>query len=45
MLAGRWGRRYAGVTHIDVDSFDPASVRDVLDRDGLEISSLAYSGP
>ena len=35
-------RRYAGVTHIDVDSFDPAAVRDVLDRHGLEISSLAY---
>src|SRR6187455_2004955 len=35
-------RRYAGVTHIDVDSFDPAAVREVLDRHGLEISSLAY---
>ena len=35
-------RRYAGVTHIDVDSFDPGEVRDVLDRHGLEISSLAY---
>src|ERR687892_2032706 len=35
-------RRYAGVTHIDVDSFDPGAVRDVLDRHGLEISALAY---
>src|ERR687892_2270201 len=35
-------RRYAGVTHIDVDSFDPGAVRDVLDRHGLQISSLAY---
>ena len=35
-------RRYAGVTHIDVDDFDPAQVREVLDRHGLEISSLAY---
>jgi sugar phosphate isomerase/epimerase len=35
-------RRYAGVTHIDVDSYDPGEVRDVLDRHGLEISSLAY---
>ena len=35
-------RRYAGVTHIDVDSFDPGEVRDILDRHGLEISSLAY---
>ncbi|HEY8103495.1 MAG TPA: hypothetical protein VIE18_03205, partial [Gaiellaceae bacterium] len=25
-------RRYAGVTHIDVDSFDPGKVRDILDR-------------
>jgi sugar phosphate isomerase/epimerase len=35
-------RRYAGVTHIDVDSFDPGAVRDLLDRHGLTISSLAY---
>jgi sugar phosphate isomerase/epimerase len=35
-------RRYAGVTHIDVDGFDAGHVRDVLDRHGLEISSLAY---
>jgi sugar phosphate isomerase/epimerase len=35
-------RRYAGVSHIDVDSFDPGAVRDMLDRHGLEISSLAY---
>jgi sugar phosphate isomerase/epimerase len=35
-------RRYAGVTHVDVDSFDPGEVRDTLDRHGLAISSLAY---
>jgi sugar phosphate isomerase/epimerase len=35
-------RRYAGVSHIDVEHFDPAKVRDVLERHGLEISSLAY---
>jgi sugar phosphate isomerase/epimerase len=35
-------RRYAGVSHIDVERLDPAKVRDVLDRHGLEISSLAY---
>jgi sugar phosphate isomerase/epimerase len=35
-------RRYAGVTHIDVDSFDADEVRAVLDRNGLSISSLAY---
>jgi sugar phosphate isomerase/epimerase len=40
--AGAEQRRYAGVTHIDVDSFDPGEVRDVLDRHGLEISALAY---
>jgi sugar phosphate isomerase/epimerase len=35
-------RRYAGVTHIDVDSYDAANVRETLERHGLEISSLAY---
>jgi sugar phosphate isomerase/epimerase len=35
-------RRYAGVAHIDVERLDPAKVRDVLDRHGLAISSLAY---
>jgi sugar phosphate isomerase/epimerase len=35
-------RRYAGVAHIDVQRLDPGKVRDVLERHGLEISSLAY---
>jgi sugar phosphate isomerase/epimerase len=35
-------RRYAGVTHIDVDAYDAGEVRAVLDRHGLEISALAY---
>jgi sugar phosphate isomerase/epimerase len=35
-------RRYAGVSHINVESFDPTSVRDLLRRYNLEISSLAY---
>ena len=35
-------RRYAGVAHIDVERLDPGKVRDVLDRHGLAISSLAY---
>jgi sugar phosphate isomerase/epimerase len=35
-------RRYSGVAHIDVERLDPGKVRDVLDRHGLEISSLAY---
>jgi sugar phosphate isomerase/epimerase len=40
--AGGERRRYAGVSHIDVDSFDAGRVRETLDRTGLEISSLAY---
>ena len=35
-------RRYAGVTHIDVDAFDPDAVHETLDRHGLAISALAY---
>jgi sugar phosphate isomerase/epimerase len=35
-------RRYAGVSHIDVESFDPKKVRDLMRRHDLEISSLAY---
>jgi sugar phosphate isomerase/epimerase len=35
-------RRYAGVTHIDVDGFDPDEVHETIERHGLVISSLAY---
>ena len=35
-------RRYAGVSHIDVEKLDTGKVQDTLDRHGLEISSLAY---
>jgi sugar phosphate isomerase/epimerase len=35
-------RRYAGVTHIDVEDFDPDDVHEVMGRHGLVISSLAY---
>jgi sugar phosphate isomerase/epimerase len=38
-------RRYAGVSHLDVDGFDAVAAkqtREMLDRHGLEISSLAY---
>ncbi len=35
-------RRYAGVSHIDVEAFDPDDVRELLARHGLEISALAY---
>jgi sugar phosphate isomerase/epimerase len=40
--AGGERRRYAGVTHIDVESFDPDAVRETLARHGLAVSSLAY---
>jgi sugar phosphate isomerase/epimerase len=35
-------RRYAGVTHLDVDTLDPEGVRELLARCDLEISALAY---
>ncbi len=35
-------RRYAGVSHVDVEHLEPKRVRDVLRRYNLEISSLAY---
>jgi sugar phosphate isomerase/epimerase len=40
--SGGQRRRYAGVSHIDVDSFDPDAVRGIMQRNGLEISALAY---
>jgi sugar phosphate isomerase/epimerase len=40
--AGGERRRYAGVTHIDVDEFDPDEVHAILGRYALAISSLAY---
>ena len=39
---GGEARRYAGVTHIDVESFNPDEVHETLGEHGLEISSLAY---
>jgi sugar phosphate isomerase/epimerase len=35
-------RRYAGVSHIDVEGFDAKAVRAMLARYDLEISALAY---
>jgi len=35
-------RRYAGVSHIDVENLDAEAVHAVLERAGLEISALAY---
>jgi sugar phosphate isomerase/epimerase len=40
--SGGQRRRYAGVSHIDVDSLDPDAVREIMQRHGLEISALAY---
>lgn len=43
--AGAERRRYAGVSHIDVDALDGPAIRGVhelFDRRGLTISSLAY---
>ena len=42
---GKATRRYAGVTHIDVNALDKAKAREIrkmLDGYGLQISSLAY---
>jgi sugar phosphate isomerase/epimerase len=35
-------RRYAGVSHIDVEDFSPDEVNATLERHGLTISALAY---
>jgi sugar phosphate isomerase/epimerase len=40
--AGAERRRYAGVTHIDVEQLDPDEVHATLARHGLSISALAY---
>jgi sugar phosphate isomerase/epimerase len=42
---GRAERRYAGVTHIDVETFtaeDAAIVEDLLESEGISISGLGY---
>jgi len=35
-------RRYAGVSHIDVEDFSPQQVSETMERHGLSISALAY---
>jgi sugar phosphate isomerase/epimerase len=40
--AGGEKRRYAGVSHIDVDALDVEAVHATFERTGLEISSLAF---
>jgi sugar phosphate isomerase/epimerase len=40
--AGGERRRYAGVSHVDVEALEPERVLDTIGRHGLEISALAY---
>lgn len=40
--AGGEQRRYAGVSHVDVDALDVGAVHETMSRHGLEISSLAF---
>ncbi len=43
--AGRAERRYAGVTHVEVDQLDQAGaqrINDLMQRSGVEISGLGY---
>lgn len=39
---GRAERRYAGVTHLNVDDYDANRVRDLQEKYGVRISSLGY---
>lgn len=39
---GKAERRYAGVTHLDVESFDPSRVNDLIAQTGVSISGLGY---
>lgn len=39
---GKADRKYAGITHIDVTSFDPAEINQLCEKYGVEISGLGY---
>jgi sugar phosphate isomerase/epimerase len=39
---GQSERRYAGVTHLDVDDFDPLAIRELISKHGVGISGLGY---
>ena len=39
---GKAERRYAGVTHIDVDNYDKSAILDKLSKGGVSISGLGY---
>src|SRR3954454_6039154 len=40
--AGKAERRYAGVTHVDVNHLDAAKILDTVAASGLSISGLGY---
>ena len=39
---GKAERRYAGVTHLDLDDVDPPAIRELMGRHGVGISGLGY---
>jgi sugar phosphate isomerase/epimerase len=39
---GKVERRYAGVTHLDVENLDPSAIRDLISKHGVGISGLGY---
>ena len=39
---GKAERRYAGVTHIDIDKLDVAGIQDLVQNTGVSISGLGY---
>src|SRR5262249_47419121 len=40
--AGKAERRYAGVTHVDVNDYDPDAVLGTVQKHGITISGLGY---
>jgi sugar phosphate isomerase/epimerase len=39
---GKVERRYAGVTHLDAENFDPLAIRELISKHGVGISGLGY---
>ena len=39
---GKAERRYAGVTHVEVENLDPAQLRETIERHGVAVSGLGY---
>lgn len=42
LAVGKATRRYAGVTHINADSYDKNAILDELEETGVQISGLGY---